>query len=111
MYLFCHVNYYGLLCKTIDMYIYIYIQIKTDSKYTTQFYKLFVMVKNLTEKIPALENVTNTLENMKKGISIPVPNYQRVSINGTIQRLKDTSSRRYSCKRINDTYFTIKRIR
>ena len=69
------------------------------------------MTKDLTEKISPLESVTITLENMRLGSVEKVPNYQRVSINGTVQRLKDTSSKRYSCTRINDTYFTIKRVR
>lgn len=69
------------------------------------------MAVELLENVSVVENITSTLETMRLGSTLSAPNFQRVSFNGTCQRLKDTSSRRYSFKRVNDTYFTIKRIR
>lgn len=63
------------------------------------------------EAVAPLENITSTLETMKVNSLISIPNYQRATINSTIQRLKDRSSRRFSIKRINDIYFTLRRIR
>ena len=67
---------------------------------------------DLTErKIVALVEVTKTLENMKLKEVIEAPNFQRESIYGTIRRIKDRSSKRYSFHRVNDYYFTVTRTR
>jgi len=68
------------------------------------------MSDNLKEKITPIESMTTALETLRLNAVIKAPNFQRVSANGTIQRLKDTSSKKFSCKRF-DTYFTIKRTR
>ena len=62
------------------------------------------------DEVKQLENVTNTLETMRINSTICIPNSQRTTINTTIQRLKDKSKRKFTVKRINDTYFTLKRI-
>ena len=68
------------------------------------------MSEENNEKILELESPSNTLNTMRLKQTIKVPNSQRVSINGTLQRFKDTSNRKFECKRF-DTYFTIKRIK
>lgn len=68
------------------------------------------MAADLTEKVVPLESVTTTLETMKLRQTVKAPNFQRTSVNGTLQRLKDRSKKKFTCKRF-DTYFTIQRIR
>ena len=63
------------------------------------------------EKVIALESPTISLEAMRLNSTIKAPNYQRESVNKTIGRIKDISSKKFTCKRTNDIYFTIKRIR
>lgn len=70
------------------------------------------MTKDLTQKTEKVQNVTSLLENMRLGDVEKAPNYQRVSFNGTIQRLKYISTKVYSCKAVeNADYFLIKRTR
>ena len=68
------------------------------------------MAADLTEKVVPLESVTTTLETMKLRQTVKAPNFQRTSVNGTLQRFKDRSTKKFTCKRF-DTYFTIQRIR
>lgn len=63
------------------------------------------------KKVEALIEVTKTLDNMKLKQVVEAPNYQRESIYGTIRRIKDRSSKRYSLHRVNDYYFTVTRTR
>lgn len=67
---------------------------------------------NLTEKkVVALVEPTKVLESLKLNGVEKAPNYQRESINGTIRRIKDRSSKRFTCTRVNDDYFEVKRTR
>lgn len=68
------------------------------------------MTKDLT-KINPLETPKFTLENLKLNETVDIPSYQKNSINSTIIRIKDTSSKRYSVNKINDFAYTVKRIR
>ena len=68
------------------------------------------MKEKTEEKILEVESPTDTLNTMRLRQTIKVPNSQRISFNGTIQRLKDSSSRKFQLKR-HDTYFTIKRMK
>lgn len=63
------------------------------------------------KKVEALIEVTKTLDNMKLKQVVEAPNFQRESIYGTIRRIKDRSSKRYSFHRVNDYYFTVTRTR
>jgi hypothetical protein len=63
------------------------------------------------EKIEWLYSLTDTLDKMSKNEVIKAQNKQRVSVEGTVRRIKDVSSKRFSLKRVNDDYFTITRIR
>lgn len=63
------------------------------------------------KKVEALIEVTKTLDNMKLKQVVKAPNFQRESIYGTIRRIKDRSSKRYSLHRVNDYYFTVTRTR
>ena len=63
------------------------------------------------EKVVAITEPTKTLEGLRVRGEIKAPNYQRESINGTIRRIKDKSSKRFTCNRANNDYFIVKRIR
>lgn len=68
------------------------------------------MAADLIEKVTPIKSVTTTLETMKLRQTLKAPNFQRTSVNGTLQRLKDRSTKKFTCKRF-DTYFTIQRTR
>jgi hypothetical protein len=68
------------------------------------------MTKDLT-KINPLETPKFTLENLKLSETVDIPSFQKNSINSTIIRIKDTSSKRYSVNKINDFAYAVKRIR
>ena len=63
-----------------------------------------------TEKIIPFKAITLTLESLDVNQTINVLNTQRASFSCTIQRLLDKGSKRFTVKRVNDYYFTIKRI-
>ena len=65
---------------------------------------------NLKEPI-ALETPQKTLENLKLKGNVSIPSFQKNSINSTIGRIKDTSSKRYSVKKVNDREYNVTRIR
>lgn len=67
-------------------------------------------MEELTQKKPIIvEAPTKTLESMRIRGTLYVMNIQRESINGTIRRLKDRTSKRFSCQRVNDEFFIVKR--
>lgn len=68
-------------------------------------------MSDVIEKIVALESPTASLEALKLGERLNAPNFQRLTVETTIRRIKDKSSKRFSCKRINDYYFTVLRSR
>lgn len=63
------------------------------------------------KKLVAITNPTDTLDSIKVRDILYVPNYQRESINGTVSRFRNRSSKRFTCNRINDEFFIITRIR
>jgi hypothetical protein len=63
------------------------------------------------KKVIAIDQPTRELDSLKLGGVVYAPNFQRESINGTVRRLKDRSSKRFSCTRVNDDYFFVKRVR
>lgn len=63
------------------------------------------------KEIKALVSPTVTLETMRVNCTEIAPNYQRSSVETTIRRIRDKSSKRFALSRTNDIYFTIKRIR
>jgi len=62
-------------------------------------------------KINALERPRYELENMKINASVLIPSFQKASVSTTIGRIKDTSTKRYSVKKVNDQTYIVKRIR
>ena len=62
-------------------------------------------------KVEALISPMASLDALRLKSKIYAPNHQRASIDTTIKRIKDKSSKRFSCTRMNDEYFSIKRIR
>jgi len=68
----------------------------------------------IIENVQNIERMTVTLETLRRNETVNVPNHQRVSANGTIQRLKQSSTKKFKCNVIVtgiDGYFTIKRVR
>lgn len=63
-----------------------------------------------TKKTEKIESPTKTLEAMRLNRTEIAPNFQRESINRTILRLRDRGSKKFTCSRTTDEYFTIKRI-
>lgn len=64
-------------------------------------------------KIKSLERIqhpTAALDVLLRGQEILAPHYQRVSIDGTIHKMKYTSSKRFSCKKKDNESFTVTRI-
>jgi hypothetical protein len=62
-------------------------------------------------KINALETPKKTLENLKLNETVAIPSFQKNSINSTIVRIKDESSKRYSVRKTTDFSYNVKRIR
>lgn len=62
------------------------------------------------EKLEKLKHPTATLEAMRLKATVNAPNTQRESINRLIARLRDRGTKRFTCNRVNDDYFAIKRI-
>jgi hypothetical protein len=70
------------------------------------------IMEDLTQKkAVVLEAPSKTLESMRIRGTVYVLNTQRESINGTIRRLKDRTAKRFSCQRVNDEFFIVKRVK
>lgn len=66
-----------------------------------------------TEKVQRIESMTVTLETLRRGETVNVLNKQRTTANGTIQRLKNSSTKKFRCTIIVkgfEGHFTIKRV-
>lgn len=74
-----------------------------------------LLVKNGRSKIGGttinrITHPTASLNNLAPGHEIVVPNFQRISFNGTIHKMKYTSTKKFSCRQIDDKCFLVKRI-
>ena len=63
----------------------------------------------IPKKVIRLDSPSDTLDSMEVGNTEFVLNSQRLSVESTIRRLRDRSRKRFTLKRINDEYFTVKR--
>lgn len=61
--------------------------------------------------VQAVVSPTAALDALRVGASMIAPSYQRGSFDTTRQRMKDTSSKRFSISKIDDIQFSIKRIK
>lgn len=67
--------------------------------------------ENQVTEIKVVGSPTAALEKLRVGWSLKAPNIQRVSFNGTTVRMRNYSTKRFTFKKVNDEYFTIKRIK
>lgn len=61
--------------------------------------------------VQRVESPTLALDTLRIRGEIYVPNYQRESFNTTIRRMGNISAKRFTCKRQNNEFFTVKRVR
>lgn len=80
--------------------------LRQQVQYTLRYNAMMIKRKYEYLTAPAKQ-----LDSLAIGKQLNVPNSQRVSVNGTIQRIKDRSDKRFTIKRINDDYFIIVRIK
>jgi len=57
----------------------------------------------------AVESPSKILREMLVGDVVMLLNRQRVSFNGTIERMKSWSTARFSCMKISETLFEVRR--
>lgn len=67
-------------------------------------------MQEIEKKIKTIESPTQALNGLRLRGELEAPNTQRESIATTIRRMKVASSKRFTCRKVNDQYFTIKRI-
>lgn len=72
--------------------------------------KKFSLVEVDNSSIKRIPHPVRALNALASGESLIVPFAQRVSFNGTIQKLSYTSKKRFSCTKINSECFSVKRI-
>lgn len=62
-----------------------------------------------TPCLSAIDSPSKVLREMSVGEVVTVINRQRISFNGTIERMKSWSTSRFSCLKISETHFEIRR--
>lgn len=60
--------------------------------------------------VERVKHPTIALDTLRRGAELEAPNIQRISFNGTIQKMKYTSKKKFTCNQVDDQYFIVKRI-
>lgn len=67
-------------------------------------------MQEIEKKIQTIESPTQALNSLRLKGELEAPNAQRESIATTIRRMKAVSTKRFTCRKVNEQFFTIKRI-
>lgn len=68
-----------------------------------------IMQEKNEEKVEKIEKPTELLNKLRVGQKTKAPNVQRLTFETTILRMKNKGDKRFTLKKENEQYFTIKR--
>ena len=94
-----------------DELMYTIVHTKVHTKVDTKQIKRKKFMEKEKNKFEKLKRVTSTLMAMELNTPLPLPKEQRISIYGTIQRIKKISTMRFKTKSNHDGTFNVTRVR